>query len=107
MNPVNDQIQTKNLLDTWEFPKIGVPQYGWFIMEKPIKMYELGGFPIFLGWHPHLSEGKLSVTDKPLLEVFAREASRANWLHGWPSHLFDQESWEPKGTPPPKLRFPQ
>ena len=27
---------------TWVFPKIGVPQNGWFIMETPIKMDDLG-----------------------------------------------------------------
>ena len=26
----------------WVFPKIGVPQNGWFIMEIPIKMDDLG-----------------------------------------------------------------
>ena len=30
------------------FPKIGVPQNGWFTMENPIKMDDLGVFPIFL-----------------------------------------------------------
>ena len=26
----------------WVFPKIGVPQNGWFIVENPIKMDDLG-----------------------------------------------------------------
>ena len=30
----------------WVFPKIGVPQNGWFIMEHTIKMDDLG-VPLF------------------------------------------------------------
>ena len=26
----------------WMFPTIGVPQNGWFVMENPIKMDDLG-----------------------------------------------------------------
>ena len=35
----------------WVFPKIGVPQNGWFIIENLIKMDDLGGTTI-LG-NPH------------------------------------------------------
>ena len=37
----------------WVFPKIGVPQNGWFRMENPIKMDDLGVYPYF--WkHPYV-----------------------------------------------------
>ena len=31
-------IETSKYTSIWVFPKIGVPQNGWFIMENPIKM---------------------------------------------------------------------
>ena len=31
----------------------GTPKWMVKIMENPIKMDDLGGFPIFLAWHPY------------------------------------------------------
>ena len=38
----------------WVFPKIVVPQNGWFIMETPIRMDDLGGTTIFGNTHVDL-----------------------------------------------------
>ena len=41
---------TKTVQFIWVFPKIGVPQNGWFMMETPNKIEDLG-VPLFLDTH--------------------------------------------------------
>ncbi len=39
----------------WVFPKIGISQNGWFTIEIPIKIDDLG-VPLFLKKHPYTSQ---------------------------------------------------
>ena len=47
--------ETSRERDIWVFPKIGVPQNVWFIMENFIKMDDLGGKTPYFWKHPFYS----------------------------------------------------
>ena len=73
----------------WVFPKMGVPHYGWFIMENPIKTGWFGGVPLFsetsIWTHHHPVNWRKVTSSHEKTYIFPKEEAwpRPLWCHWW------------------------
>ena len=94
------------------FPKIGVPQNGWFILESPIKMDDLG-VPLFsetsTSSHVYIPGDYSSHVFFVHLQAFGRQQpARGRWKHPWHTRDMKKNHIEMlifKRYPKPHLHF--
>ena len=68
------------ILYIWVFPKIGVPQNGWIIMQNPIKMDDLGGKPTIFG---NIHIFVISLSHHPYFCSASRRFVFGGWMDVW------------------------
>ena len=79
-----DEIRSSNM--TWVFPKIVVPQNGWFMMENPLK-WIIWGYHYF--WkHPHGIPAK----ERFLYEIWKNVSFWENHMRSWMAFFLSQKS---------------
>ena len=95
----------KGWITIWVFPKIGIPQNGWFIMENFTKMGWFGGTPIFgtthipipfTGWvvvsNIFLMFTRIPGENDPMSLIFFRWVETWNHQLDWYIYLHDNHN---------------
>ena len=78
------------------FPKIGVPQNGWFIREKPIKMDDLG-VPLFLETPIFIYTVyflRLNIFEQHDAHCLCKNALKRGYVKNAPSEIAKLCSWQ-------------
>ena len=81
-----------SILDTiWLFPKLGVPQNEWFIMENTIKMDDLGGNPLFLETPICRYNSNLEASRQRIATI--RRGSKIGVEGDWMIQVWTEDTW--------------